>query len=348
MKKILFCGGGSAGHVMPNIAIIQNLRTQFDICYLGTDGIEKAICKSNDVKFYEYSCVKLVRGKIFCNLLMPIKLIKSLRQAKKLIKKIKPDLIFCKGGYVCVPTAFVAHSLKIPLLTHESDICAGLANKIISPLSNEVLCAFPSTALKIKNGKYVGTPMRDLLFNRDKVLAREKLKLDDRPTIIVFGGGSGSTAINSSLRDTIKKLCKSVNVLHICGKGNLVSCNVYGYRQFEFVDDMGLFYACADGAVARCGANSANELIALKIPTLFIPLENGATRGDQVKNAEYFKSLGVCHVLRERELNPNRLYFEIESLLSDDKIKATLKSFDLKRGNENIINEIKSTLQSES
>jgi UDP-N-acetylglucosamine--N-acetylmuramyl-(pentapeptide) pyrophosphoryl-undecaprenol N-acetylglucosamine transferase len=345
MKRILFCGGGSAGHVMPNVALIQNLKTQFDICYIGTGGIEREICVTHGIKFYEFDAVKLVRGKVWCNIAIPFKLIKSINQAKKIIKKLQPDLLFCKGGYVCVPAAFAAHSQKVPIITHESDLTVGLANRIIAPICKSVLCAFPNTANKIKNGKFVGTPMRDSLFNRSKSEAKAHFVLDDRKTIIVFGGGSGSTLINNAIRSAAPLLCKKYNILHICGKGNKINSSNYGYYQFEFVDDMGLIFACADCAVARCGANSAFELIALKIPTLFIPLQNGATRGDQVKNAEYFKENGLCHVLKESELNPERLTQKIENVLDDKKLKTTLESFDLKRGNEKIINEIKLTLQ---
>lgn len=345
MKKIMFAGGGSAGHVIPNVAIIEELKDIYNVSYIGTNGIEKSICANNGIKFYEFDAVKLVRGKFFCNLLIPFKLLKSIKQAGEILDEVKPDLLFCKGGYVCIPPAYAAKKRKIPVLTHESDITSGLANKLIAKKCEAVLTTFPSTAKNFKNGVFTGSPMRRNLFGRDKEAARKKLSLDERKTLIVFGGGSGSKIINDTIRKCAFELCKTINILHICGKGNLVDTNIYGYKQIEFAEDMGLIYACADGAVARCGSNSANELIALKIPTLFIPLENSASRGDQVKNAEYFKNLNVCKVLSESALNENVLKNQIFALLSDEQIKTALDLNSVRCGNKQIIKIIKSTLR---
>lgn len=344
MKKIMFCGGGSAGHVMPNIALIERLSDSYNISYVGTDGIEKGICNDFNVKFYRFDGVKLVRGKILCNLAIPFKLFKSVKQCSKIIGQVSPDLLFCKGGYASLPPALAAAKLDIPVLTHESDLTAGIANKLIAAKSVKVLTSFPSTAEKFKNGVYVGSPMRERLFNRDRDEARASFGLDGRPTVLVFGGGSGSKIINENLRAVIFNLCKKFNVLHVCGRKNAVESNVYGYKQIEFTDDMGAVYACADYAVARCGSNSAHELIALKIPALFIPLDNGASRGDQVKNAEYFKSAGLCRVLAEKELTPDTLYNNILALAEDEQLKTALLNCNAKCGNDSIIKEIESAI----
>lgn len=345
MKKIMFCGGGSAGHVIPNISIIQDIKNNYEVVYIGTDGIEKDICKSNNIKFFKFDSVKFSRGKFFCNLTIPFKLIKSIKQAKQIICRVKPDLLFCKGGYVCVPPAFAAHKLNIPILTHESDLTMGLANKLIANKCKYVLTSFLDTSKKIKNGVYTGTPMRKSLFNRSKSECKKLFELDNRPTIIVFGGGSGSKIININLRKILFKLCEKFNVLHICGKGNLQECNIYGYKQIEFCEDMGGVYACADFAVARCGSNSANELIALKIPTLFIPLSKSNSRGDQIKNAEYFKNKGLCRVLEENKLDEKTLFENIEKLCNDEKLKCTLKYNNSFLGNSKIIEIIESSLE---
>ena len=339
MKKITFCGGGSAGHVMPNIAIYEDLKDKCDISYLGTPSIEKRICANFGVPFYEFDGVKLVRGKLLCNLGIPFKLIKSYRRCKEILAKIRPDLLFCKGGYVCLPAAYAAASLGIPVLTHESDMTAGLANKLIARKCERVLTTFPHTAKHFKNGVCTGSPMRKKLFFRDKLAAKAQLGLDLRPTILVFGGGSGSAKINAALRDSLFHLCEKYNVLHLCGRGKAMDSHIDGYKQIEFSNDMGLIYACADYAVARCGSNSANELLALKIPTLFIPLKDGS-RGDQIVNAQYFNSEGLCHVLDEKELNPHTLTRAIENLIADDKLKAALNSCGVKCGNNNIEMEI--------
>lgn len=344
MKKIMFCGGGSAGHVIPNIAIYERLKDSYSVTYAGTGGIEKSVCSDFGIKFYQFSGVKLVRGKIFCNLAIPFKLIKSVRECGVILKNAKPDILFCKGGYASLPPALAAAKLGIPVLTHESDLTAGIANKIIAAKSEKVLTSFPSTAKRFKNGVCTGSPMRESLFNRDGRAARVKFGLDDRPTVLVFGGGSGSRIINDNLRGILLNLCRQFNVLHVCGRGNAVNSNIYGYRQIEFTDDMGEVYACADYAVARCGSNSAHELIALKIPTLFIPLDNGASRGDQIKNAEYFKAEGLCRVLDEKNLTPETLYASIISLVGDGQLKTALTNCNVRCGNDNIINEIESVV----
>lgn len=340
MKKIMFCGGGSAGHVMPNIALYEKLCDRYEIYYIGTDGIEKNICHSFGLKFFKFDGVKLVRGKIFCNLAIPFKLFKSVKQCRQILQSVKPDLLFCKGGYASLPPALAAAKENVPVLTHESDITAGIANKLIASKSLKVLTSFPQTAKKFKNGVCTGSPMRENLFGVDKQAARAELGLDSRPTVLVFGGGSGSKIINDNLRQIIFKLCRKFNVLHVCGKGNVVESSVYGYKQIEFCNDMGKLYACADYAVARCGSNSAHELIALKIPTLFIPLNNGASRGDQVKNAQYFKNSGLCHVLDERELTPQTLLSGIEELAADKNLKTALEHANVECGNDKIIYEI--------
>ena len=345
MKKIVFCGGGSAGHVIPNVAIIEQLKGITECVYLGTNGIEKKICADNNIKFYEAEAVKLVRGKILCNLALPFKLIKSIKQAKKILEDIKPDLVFCKGGYVCVPPAIAASKLGIPVITHESDISAGLANKFIAKRCEKVLTSFPQTAKSFDRGLYTGTPMRNSLFDRNRAKAREKFNLDMRPTVLVTGGGNGSEKINNAVRNIAPKLCKDYNIIHLCGKGKAVPLSVYGYKQIEFESDMGLVYSCTDVAVSRCGSNTANELIALKIPSLFIPLENKRSRGDQVKNAEYFKNKKLCRVLKESELTEQKLIENIYALLNDTKLKKALDETSVKCGNEKILKEIINTLK---
>ncbi len=344
MKSIMFCGGGSAGHVIPNLAIMEDLK-DYKKLYMGTDGIEKIICRKNNVKFYEFNAAKLVRGKILCNLLLPFKILKSISEAGKILDEVKPDLLFCKGGYVCFPPAVAAKKRNIPVITHESDATVGLANKLIAGKCEKILTTFPSAAQKFSNGICTGSPMRKTIFKHNKLESRQKLGLDMRPTILVLGGGSGSVKINTHIRNIAPKVCKDYNILHICGKGNLSDCNIYGYKQIEFADDMGIVYACADAAVSRCGSNTANELIALKIPALFIPLENKLSRGDQIENAEYFKHLGLCAVLKESETDDESLTEALYVLLNDKKIKSALNLSKIECGNDKIIKEIKATLQ---
>ncbi len=340
----MFCGGGSAGHVIPNMALCEQLKDQFALCYIGTAGIERDICRERRVEFYCFDGVKYVRGKIMCNISIPARIRKSVKQCEDILRDAKPDLLFCKGGYVSYPPAIAAAKLGIPVLTHESDISLGLANRMISRKCRRVLTAFPSTAVKLRNGVYTGTPLRRELFGRDRVMAKRVFGCDLRPTVLVLGGGSGSQAINKCLRECISELCKNYNILHLCGKGNCVFSSLKGYKQLEYSDDMGEVYACADYAVSRCGANAANELIALRIPTIFIPLENGASRGDQVDNALYFYERGLCRILREGDMTPSALKTGIDELIADKKLKTALKENIFKRGNERIIQEIRCAL----
>lgn len=344
MKKIMFCGGGSAGHVIPNIALIEDLKGSFDVCYMGTDGIEKRICQSRGVTFYTCGAVKVVRGKFFCNLAVPFRLVKSVREAGNVLDEVKPDLLFCKGGYASVPPALAAARRHIPVITHESDVTAGLANRLIAGRCRKVLTSFACTTRSFDRAICTGTPMRSCLFNRSRAEALALFGLDMRPTLLVLGGGSGSRKINQAVRNIASTVCRDFNILHICGRGNAVGTDIYGYRQVEFADDMGLVYACADGAVSRCGSNTAHELIALKIPTLFIPLENRRSRGDQVKNAEYFSSLGLCRVLREGQLCERSLLEGVYALLGDGALKKALETSAVQCGNQKIIREICATL----
>lgn len=340
MKKIMFCGGGSAGHVIPNVAIMNELEGRYSVEYMGTDGIEYSVIKAENYKFHMFCAPKFVRGKIIGNLTLPCRLKKSVAEAEAILRREKPCLLFCKGGYASLPPALAAKRLKIPVVAHESDLSAGLANKIISRFACVTLTSFPETAEKFRRGVYAGPPIRKGAYKTSRLRAMEKFGLDARQTVIVFGGGSGSRTINGAVRAAAPQICKEYNLLHICGKGNVQDARIEGYRQIEYTPDMGAVYACADFAVARAGSNSAFELLANSIPTIFIPLENRATRGDQVKNAQYFERAGVCRVLHENELSPERLIKELFALTADTALRKNLMNYPIKSGNRRIEAEI--------
>ncbi len=335
MKKIMFCGGGSAGHVMPNMALCGDLGGKYECLYMGTDGIEHEICGRYGLRFYSFPAPKFVRGKVLCNLALPFKLIKSVKKSREILAGVRPDLLFCKGGYASLPPAIAAAKLGIPVIAHESDLTPGLANKIISRRAEVTLTAFPETARKFGRGLYAGAPIR-----RDALKDCGGVKKSGRPTVIVFGGGSGSRALNDCVRRAAPLLCKRYDVIHVCGKGNVVKTDIEGYIQMEFARDMGRLYAVADCAVARCGANSAFELIINAVPTLFIPLENRRSRGDQLENARYFQRAGVCHVMRQPQLRAGTLIEGIDEVLRDKELKKQLAEYNLQPGNRRIIAEI--------
>lgn len=336
MKKIMFCGGGSAGHVMPNIALCNDIGGRYKCLYMGTDGIEREICGRYGIEFFSFSAPKLVRGKVICNLALPFKLIKSIKESREILVRVRPDLLFCKGGYASLPPAIAASRLGIPVIAHESDLSPGLANKIISRRADVTLTAFPETAEKFENGLYAGAPIRTEVIKK----CGGELKKSGRPTVIIFGGGSGSQALNDCVRRAAPLLCKRYDVIHVCGKGNVEELDIDGYVQLEFARDMGRLYAVADCAVSRCGANSAFELIINGVPTLFIPLENRRSRGDQLENAQYFERAGVCHVLRQSQLRAGTLIEEIDKVMRDAELKDKLIKYNLQPGNRRIIAEI--------
>ncbi len=340
MKKVLFTGGGSAGHVTPNIAIIEEMLKQgnIDVCYMGSEGIEKSMITPLKIPYFTIHPPKFSRSFSLKNARIPLDFKRAVKEATKGLLSYSPDLVFSKGGFVALPVVWAAHKLKIPCLTHESDLSPGLANRLMAKRCKNVLTAFMETANRFKNGKYVGAPLRKRLFDCDKTSNMEKYRLHPQKlTVLVFGGGSGSLTLNTALRKALPSLCKKYNVLHICGKGNATHDRVQNYRQIEFEADMGGAYAVADAVVARAGSNTLFECLALQKPLLSVPLAK-ASRGDQIKNARYFQERGLIHLLEERNLS--RLEESIDSLLADQKLRQDLSLSHYAYGTENVLTEI--------
>ena len=344
MKRILFTGGGSAGHVIPNIALIEELLSDgiADVCYMGTNGIEKRLIAEWKIPYYEIECPKLIRGggwqAFKRNLHIPSAFLKARAQALEGLKSLRPDVVFSKGGYVALPVISAARKLKIPCLAHESDFSPGLANRLSARKCRFIFTSFPETAKHLPHGKYSGAPLRRSVLNATKADARRRLSIPfQEKVLLVFGGGSGSAAINTALRKQLKALTEQYTVLHVCGKGNLIDCNLPRYRQYEFITDMGAAYACADLIVSRAGAGTVFEILALKKPALLIPLE-GQTRGDQVENALYFERRGLCRVLAQSKLD--NLYEQINEAFTDNSMRERLAEHGFVSGNDVILREI--------
>lgn len=349
MKKILFTGGGSAGHVIPNLALIEEILStgEADICYMGTDGIEKGLVAEWKLPYYQIECPKLVRGGgwrgAWKNLKIPAAFLHAKKQAEAGLRTFQPDLVFSKGGYVSLPVVFAAKKLKIPCLAHESDFSVGLANRIAAGKCEYLFTSFPETAEKLRRGKYTGAPLRRSVLSATKAEARKKFNIPfDANVILVFGGGSGSQILNEGLRRCLKTLTERYYVLHVCGRGNTVECNLKNYLQTEFVLDMGELYACADLVVSRAGAGTVFELLALKKTAILVPLE-GATRGDQKQNAAYFEKQGLCRVLPQSRLS--KLLEEIDGAFADEGLKDRLAVNRFQAGNDNILREIRNILK---
>ena len=335
MKTILFTGGGSAGHVVPNLAIMNEIRYSHRVLYIGTGGIERSLVEKAGYPFFEIECPKLIRSLTLKNLTIPSRLRRAKRAAEEILLREKPDLVFSKGGFVSYPVAKAAHRLNIPVLTHESDLSAGLTTKLIAKNCVRVLTSFPETAKLFKNGEYVGSPIRKEILRGEKSRAKKKFCLsENKPVLLILGGGSGSRAINEAVRGNLKKLLSRFDILHLVGKGNLIKSDYSGYVQREFEQDMGSCYAAADVVLCRAGSNTLFELLALKKPCVLVPLKKGS-RGDQIENALYFEEKGLCRILTEERLD--ELYQEIMAAYSDEALKNALENAHYENGVNSIL-----------
>ena len=319
MKKILLTGGGTAGHVTPNIALVPYLKEAgFEIEYMGSyNGIEKTLLEAQGIPYYGISSGKLRRYLDLKNLTDPFRILKGLREAKKYMKEHKPDIVFSKGGFVSVPVIFAASDAGIPVVIHESDLTPGLANKLSIPKASKICYNFPETEKYLPEGKSVhtGLPVRRQLLDGDRHKGYAFCGFpEDKPIIMVIGGSLGAASINEVVREALPDLLEKVYVAHICGKGKTDPSldGVAGYKQFEYVSDtLPDLFAASDLIISRAGANVIYEIVALKKPSILIPLGTDASRGDQILNANSFKRRGFAEVLREEELTKVSLYTDI-------------------------------------
>ena len=322
MKKILLTGGGTAGHVTPNLALVPYLKEAgFEIEYMGSyEGIEKSLVTEAGLPYYGISSGKLRRYLDLKNLTDPARIMKGYGEARKYMKEHKPDVVFSKGGFVSVPVIFAAARLGIPVVIHESDLSPGLANRLSIPKATRICYSFPETIDYLANtdAVHTGLPVRDALKNG---VRENGLKLcgfsGNKPVLLIIGGSLGSAVINEAVRCSLSELCRDFDIIHICGKGKLDPsfADVPGYKQFEYVgDELPDMFAAADIVISRAGANVINELAALHKPALLIPLGTNASRGDQILNAESFKKRGFSKVLFEEELSGGTLVSGVKDL----------------------------------
>ncbi len=336
MKKIILTGGGTAGHVTPNIALLPSLKEAgYDIHYIGSyNGIEKKLIEDIGIPYYGISSGKLRRYFDVKNFSDPFRVVKGFSEANHLIKEIKPDVVFSKGGFVTVPVVLAAKKNKVPAIIHESDMTPGLANKICIPSASKVCCNFKETFDLLPEGKAVltGTPIRKELFEGDRKRAAEFCHLDsDKPTLLIIGGSSGSVVINNIIRESLDDILPNFQVIHLCGKDHLDESlsNKKGYVQFEYISkELRDLFALCDIVISRAGANAICELLALKKPNILIPLSKAASRGDQILNAKSFKKSGYSYVIEEEELSKTSLLNAIRDVSThkEQYIKAMEES----------------------
>lgn len=315
MKKIVLTGGGTAGHVTPNIALLPSLKDAgFEVHYIGSyEGIEKKLIEDMGIPYYGISSGKLRRYFDVKNFSDPFRVVKGYGEANRILKKIQPDVVFSKGGFVTVPVVIAAKKNHIPAIIHESDMTPGLANKLCIPSAEKVCCNFHETFDLLPEGKAVltGTPIRKELFEGNATRAAEFCGFDtEKPTILIIGGSSGSVAINNAVRECLDDILVNFHVIHLCGKGNLDENlqDKKGYAQFEYISkELRDLFALSDLVISRAGANAICELLALKKPNILIPLSKAASRGDQILNAKSFKKNGFSYVIEEEELSKTSL-----------------------------------------
>lgn len=317
MKRIALTGGGTAGHITPNLALIPELKKRkFDIIYIGSNnGMEKEIIEKRNIPFFGITADKLRRYLDVKNFFMPANVIKGIKEAIAILRENKVDVIFSKGGYVSVPVVIAAARLRIPVISHEADFTPGLANKIATPFSKIVCCNFEETTKMIgKKGRWTGCPIRAELLSGNKKKGLEFLGFKkDKPILFVTGGSLGSKYINDLVRKNIEEILKEMYVVHSCGKGKLDNnIKLKGYKQFELLTtDLPDVLSASDFVISRAGANVVFELLALKKPNLLIPLSTNASRGDQILNAKSFMKNNYSLVLLEEDQNKTpELFFK--------------------------------------
>ena len=351
MKRIILTGGGTAGHVTPNIALLPRLKElQYDIHYIGSyQGIEKELIEPFGIPYHGISTGKLRRYLSARNLTDPFRVLKGMGEARRLIKILDPDVIFSKGGFVSVPVVLAGKKRHVPTIIHESDMTPGLANKLSLPAATKVCCNFPETLDLLPAGKAVltGSPIRQELLTGDKYKAREFLGFtSDKPVILIIGGSLGAVAVNEAIRSILPELLKSYQVIHLCGKGKIDPTLVHleGYAQYEYIkEELKDLFALTDIVVSRAGANAICELLALHKPNLLIPLPANASRGDQLLNARSFERQGFSVVLEESEMTDETLLSAINRLYENREVYTeTMKQSPQQNSIDTIIDLIES------
>ena len=347
MKKIAFTGGGTAGHITPNLALIEDLRKEYEIFYIGMKhSMEEELVKKENIHFYGISGGKLRRYFDFKNFADLFKIIMGFFQSFLIFGKNRPQVLFSKGGFVSCPVVWAAWFWRIPVIIHESDMTPGLANKLALPFAKNIAFSFPETEEYLNKNKstHTGLPIRKTLFSGDK---QKGLKLSNfsgtKPIILVVGGSQGSKYINDLIRKNLTVLLEFYEICHICGKGQIDNTflNTVGYKQFQYVnDELKDLLIMSDLIISRAGATFIFEILALKKLNILIPLSKKASRGDQILNAKSFEKSNFSRVIQEED-DINILNLISDVFINKEKYYKSMNEFDLSESNENVIKLIK-------
>lgn len=343
MKKIVLTGGGTAGHIYPALALVPYLN-DYEIHYIGSNNMEKEILKNyKSIIYHEIPSVKLIRKFTLKNFLIPFKLYNSISKSKKILREINPNIIFSKGGFVSVPVVFAGKSLKIPIVSHESDLSMGLANKLILKKCDVMCTTFIKTTNISKKCIFTGQPIRQEILNSNSQIYRKNF-FSNKPILLVIGGSQGAKFLNEIVRKNLKEILKRFNVIHLTGKNNLSKVKDESLIELEYSNNISELYSSCDFALSRAGSGVINELLALKKPMLLIPLSKKCSRGDQIENAKYFKDLGYADLLLEDEYTDKKLVENLDNLIKNRAYYVNnMRNSQANKANEKIIEIIKNT-----
>lgn len=356
--SIVFTGGGSAGHVTPNLALIEALKEEdWNLHYIGSKAsIEEEKLKELQIEFYGISSGKLRRYFSWDNFIDPFRVLAGTFQAYRLLKRLKANLVFSKGGFVAFPVVVAAFLNRIPIIAHESDLSPGLANKLSFPFVNKICVTFSAAKNAFKDKKRVivtGTPLRKSLFqgNKNQGLAISGFN-NQKPCLLIMGGSLGATSLNHIIRQALPRLSQEYQIIHLCGKGKLdIGLNTYpNYYQLEYADEsLPHLFAAADLIISRSGANSLYEILALGKAHILVPLPLKASRGDQIENAHYFQEQGISIIIEEENLSVESLLTKIREVMQEkESLEAKIKTLNIQPATDTIIHLIKEELQAQS
>jgi UDP-N-acetylglucosamine--N-acetylmuramyl-(pentapeptide) pyrophosphoryl-undecaprenol N-acetylglucosamine transferase len=355
IERIVFTGGGSAGHVTPNIALILQLSQQGSrISYIGSrSGMEHAIVKDLPVDYYGVSSGKLRRYFSWQNFLSPFKILLGIVQSFFILRKTNANILFSKGGFVAFPVVVAARLNRIPIVCHESDMTPGLANKLSYPFAKKICLTFSAAKNHFKNQSKLaitGTPIRESLLKGDKKKGLAFCQFTgDKPCLLILGGGQGAQSINDCVRACLGELLKQFDIIHLCGEGKVDQSffGKKGYKQIEYAhDELADLFAASDMVISRSGANCVYEILALKKPHIFIPLPLKASRGDQIHNANYFVKRGVSIMIDDDKLTDKLLLSRIYQVFAErEHIIKKISSLDIESGTNNVINVLEESMR---
>jgi UDP-N-acetylglucosamine--N-acetylmuramyl-(pentapeptide) pyrophosphoryl-undecaprenol N-acetylglucosamine transferase len=350
MLTILFTGGGSSGHVTPNLAVIKQLRTlpNIKIIYVGSSqGIEKKLIKQLNIPYYTVTTGKLRRYFSIKNFFTPIQVMIGIVQSILLCRKVKPNVVFSKGGFVAFPVVLGAWCNRIPVIAHESDITPGLANRLSFPFIHTICLTFLESLDFFSNKVkciVTGMPIRADLLHGDRKRGLQWCRFnEDKPVLLVFGGGLGSAMLNRSIHRLLPRILPYFQVVHVCGNNKIETQDqsYTDYRQFEYIhDELADVFAMSDLVISRAGATAIFELLALNKPHILLPLSQRVSRGDQLDNATYFAQQGSMVLYPDDFSDERLLAFILQAFKQLEKSKSKIIHLNYARSTQLIVEQI--------